>query len=69
MGKEVWSGYFNSETKRGSGGHWYTATGEARHTMPKADGSAKGIQPCEMLEAQTDTIGDNPARNVCQAWA
>jgi len=25
--------------KRGGGGHWYTATGEARHTMPKADGS------------------------------
>ena len=28
-----------AKPKRGSGGHWYTATGEARHTMPKADGS------------------------------
>ena len=28
-----------AKPKRGSGGHWYTALGEARHTMPKADGS------------------------------
>ena len=27
--------------KRGGGGHWYTATGEARHTMPRADGSGE----------------------------
>jgi len=30
-----------AKPKRGSGGHWYTATGEARHTVQKADGSGE----------------------------
>ena len=31
----------SAKPKRGSGGHWYTATGEPRHTMPKANGDGE----------------------------
>lgn len=30
-----------AKPKRGSGGHWYTALGEARHTMPRAKGDGE----------------------------
>ena len=31
----------SAKPKRGSGGHWYTATGEPRHTMPLAKGDGE----------------------------
>ena len=31
----------SAKPKRGSGGHWYTATGEPRHTVPKANGDGE----------------------------
>ena len=31
----------SAKPKRGSGGHWYTAQGEPRHTMPKANGDGE----------------------------
>ena len=66
VGKEAWSAILRRKLKRGSGGHWYTALGEARHTMPKADGRAKGRKLERCQKAQTDTIGNYPARNVCR---
>ena len=60
----------SAKPKRGSGGHWYTATGEPRHTMPTAKGDGERnttLTGCQ--EAQALSQRHRYTWIVCEAWA